>query len=133
MKKFILLLSAIFLTLGVCTYVFKTSASNDNKYKELTFEQYKEKKQDSFFIYFHKTGCPACQELAPILNKVIVDKNKIVYAVELSKYKNEYKDYLVKNKITSVPMIIYYDKGVERKRLGNEVITEEMLKDFLSK
>ncbi len=54
MKKFILLLSAIFLTLGVCTYVFKTSASNDNKYKELTFEQYKEKikKQDSFFIYF---------------------------------------------------------------------------------
>lgn len=134
MKKFMILIGAIVLSIGVCAYVFKTSASTNNEYKDITFEQYQEKidKKEDFVVYFHKTGCTACQELSPTLNKVLKKKDKKIYAVELSKYTEKYKDYLVKNNIQSVPTIIQYENGVESKRLGNEIITEDKLNNFFN-
>jgi len=133
MKKIIFLIVSIVVVLGVFTYVFKTSASSNAEYETISFETYQKKLDDkeSFAIYFHKTGCTACQELEPTLNKFIKENKIQLFAIELSKYKDQYKDFLVENDIKTVPTIIRYSDGKEGKRLGNEVITESKLSKLL--
>ncbi|MDA7027084.1 thioredoxin family protein [Bacillus sp. CLL-7-23] len=135
MKKFVLSLIVVCIAIGIGVYIYMSSVNNNNEYKDISFNNYQTKIKDnkSFFLYVYQTGCPACDELKPTLNKVIKNKKVMVYALELSKYGDEYKDYFIKNNIVSTPTLIHYKNGKEDYRLGEQLITEEKLNKFLNR
>ncbi|WP_061859981.1 thioredoxin family protein [Priestia megaterium] len=134
MKKYILSFSVILVVLGISIYVYNSSVKNEHEYKDISFNQYEKKikTEDSFFLYVYRTGCPACGELDPTLNKTIKDKQLKVYSIEMSKNRNLHKEYFIENNIVSTPMLIHYTKGKEDSRLSEEFITKKKLDKFFS-
>ncbi|MGG3178024.1 thioredoxin family protein [Priestia megaterium] len=134
MKKYIFSFFAVLIVFGVGVYVYASSVNNQHEYQDISFDNYQKKIKDnkSFTLYVYKTGCPACGELEPTLNKVIKEKNLKIYSLEMSKNRDIHKDYLMENNISSTPMLINYSNGKEDNRLSEELITEKKLKNFLN-
>ncbi|PDZ08484.1 hypothetical protein CON70_27505 [Bacillus pseudomycoides] len=134
MKKYIVSVFVILITFGISIYVYGSSVNNEHGYKDISFEKYTEKLNNnhSFFLYVYRTGCSACQELEPTLNKVIKEREITIDSIEMSKNRDNHKDYFVEHNIDSTPMLIHYKNGKEDARLSNQVITEKKLNEFLS-
>jgi len=133
-KKYIVSLIVILMTFGIGIYVYSSAIDNNHEYKDMSFEKYMEKldSNQSFFLYVYRTGCPACEELEPTLNKVIKERNITIDSIEMSKNRNSHKDYFVEHNIDSTPMLIHYKNGKEDARLSNQIITEKKLNQFLN-
>lgn len=132
-KKWILLFTGVFVItlLFVLIQSLKTEAKEYQDIGLRDYEQYLDE-QKEFTIYIYSTKCSTCESFAPTLNSVINETKSKVVALDVSKQKNNDKEFFKEKKIELTPTLIKYRDGKETDRkVGN--IPEKELKDFLLK
>ncbi len=103
-------------------YKITDSESIENK-----ISQYKD-----LNIYFFKKGCQPCNVQKKDLNKVIKDKNLLVYGVDIEEKNKESNLLLDQLNITQTPTVIIIKEGKVYKRLEG-VSSYELLEESLIK
>ena len=114
MKRIILCLT-IFLLFTGCT-----SSKSTKSYIEINYTELNQKleNKDTFALYIGSATCTHCQELKPILEKVITDYDLEIYYIDLNKFdlKNEeertqYNDVWDSASLTGTPTIVFITEG----------------------
>lgn len=83
-------------------------------------------------IYFFKKGCQPCNVQKKDLNKVIKDKNLLVYGLDIEEKNKESNLLLDQLNITQTPTVIIIKEGKVYKRLEG-VSSYELLEESLIK
>lgn len=93
-KKWILLFTGVFVItlLFVLIQSLKTEAKEYQDIGLRDYEQYLDE-QKEFTIYIYSTKCSTCESFAPTLNSVINETKSKVVALDVSKQKNNDKEF----------------------------------------
>lgn len=127
----------VFVTLFIITLIFvlfQSTTNDDQAYENINLAEYNEKlkEKEDFFVYIYSPKCLSCKNLAPALNSIIKKTGTKVFALDISKEKNNNKDFFKKHKIELTPTLISYKGGAEKSRKIGKV-SENNLKIFLEK
>ncbi|MGR5969477.1 thioredoxin family protein [Bacillus paranthracis] len=125
---------ALLIITSICIIGFISQSNSLKKplYTKISLQQYKDeiKSKDEFVIYIYKTSCPGCEQMKPIVNKIIKEENINLIAMNVEEDKNLDVSFLKEQKITKTPTWLHYKNGKEIARL-EEVQSETILKNFL--
>lgn len=81
------------------------------------------------YYYFGRPDCLACRTFQKELDDFIATNEISIQYINTSYFKNEYagfKEFLMKENIDTVPVMIYYNSNIEVKR----IIDEKQIRDF---
>ncbi|PDY44655.1 thioredoxin family protein [Bacillus pseudomycoides] len=133
MKKRFFIIGLLIIT-SICIIGFISQSNSLKKplYKKISLQQYKDKikSNDEFVIYIYKTSCPGCEQMKPIVNKIIKEENINLIAMNVEEDKNLDISFLKEQKINKTPIWLHYKNGKEIERL-EEVQSETTLKKFI--
>ncbi len=107
--KRILLCLTIFLLLTGCT-----SNKETKSYIEIDYTEYQQKleNKEKFALYIGSAACNHCQDLKPILEKVITNYDLEIYYIDLSKLdRTQYNDVWNTSNLTGTPTIVFVSEG----------------------
>ena len=107
--KRILLCVTIFLVFTGCT-----SNKLAKSYIEIDYTEYQQKleNKETFALYIGSATCIHCQELKPILEKVITNYDLEIYYIDLSKLEvAQYNDVWDSASISGTPTIVFVSDG----------------------
>lgn len=119
MKKYLFFTLAILSSMLILFVVIGGTNLKKAPYEKINLKDYEDfiNAKKSFVVYIHKTNCVACQQIKPIVFKLIEENNLEVSAINLDDRENFDASLLKKYKIDKTPTFIYYDTGMEKKRL----------------
>lgn len=134
MKKIIFVLLVLFVVLNYSNLVMIAQERNNvNEYIVINNNDELEDMlvtDDNVIIYFYQKDCMACNDFKEILNKVIVDKNLQVYAVDLNGSDFNYSDLITDYNLTKTPSVIIFKNNNELKRIEG-TISEDKFINFI--
>ncbi|KAF6587055.1 MULTISPECIES: thioredoxin family protein [Paenibacillus] len=118
-KKIIVFVGIMILSIGILISVLGGNNLDKPPYHKINLKQYEEfiDSKTSFIMYIHKTNCPACQQMKPVVKKVIETGKTNMYAINLDEKDNYNVSFLKANRIDKTPTLIVYEKGKEKNRL----------------
>ncbi|MCU5606885.1 thioredoxin family protein [Bacillus thuringiensis] len=132
MKKWIFIIAILMTSIFISIFIFKSNDSEKPMYTKINIEEYKKhlKNDDEFTIYVFKTSCPGCQQMKPVINKIIKENNIKLLAMNLEEDKNLDVSFLEEQKIPKTPTWVRYKNGKEVERLEG-IQPENTLKKFM--
>ncbi|EJQ55059.1 thioredoxin [Bacillus mycoides] len=133
MKKWFFITSLLVLSICAGFYIFNSKALEKPLYTNIDLKEYENhvNSNDDVYIYVYKTSCPSCQQLKPVINKLIKEENLKLKALNIEEEKNYNESFLDKYKLNKTPTILHYKEGKEIKRL--EGYRPEELNEFFKK
>ncbi len=108
MKRILLCLSVLFLLTG-CTGTKPTKS-----YTEIGYSEYQKKleNKETFVLYIGSATCSHCQDLKPVLEKVITDYDLEIYYIDLSTLEaKEYNAVWDDANLGGTPTIVFVANG----------------------
>jgi thiol-disulfide isomerase/thioredoxin len=134
MKKVIILILMLALSVGIVFVIVDSSSLDKPKYTNISLDDYKSKinNNEDFLIYVYKTSCPVCQEMKPYMNEVIESEELTILALNSEDDGNLERGFFENQRLEKSPTLIYYNNGVEENRLEGYHSVKELRK-FVSK
>ncbi|TCW40591.1 putative bacteriocin transport accessory protein [Laceyella sacchari] len=134
MRKYIVLSLLLITSVAIVFMIFNSKNLEKPLYEKVTLATLKKqiKSNDTLTVYIYKTSCPACQQMKPILNKIIKEKNINIKALNTEENGNYDLSYFKDNKISKTPTIIHYKNGKEVSRIEG-FHSEKETAEFLMK
>lgn len=131
-KRFFIIALLIITSICIIGFISQSNSLKKPLYTKISLQQYKDeiKSKDEFVIYIYKTSCPGCEQMKPIVNKIIKEENINLIAMNVEEDKNLDVSFLKEQKIIKTPTWLHYKNGKEIARL-EEVQSETILKNFL--
>lgn len=132
MKKRIFIISILIASICIVGFISQSNSLKKPLYEKISLQQYKDKikSNDEFVIYIYKTSCPGCEQMKPIINKIIKEENINLIAMNVEEDKNLDISFLKEQEINKTPIWLHYKNGKEIKRLEG-VQSETVLKNFI--
>lgn len=130
MKKFLLILPLLILIVIISFYVINSESIEPVKYSNLSLEEYQKKieQKEDFVMYIYKNTCGVCKEMKSQINSAIEESGAKIYALNADLEENVSIGFFEKYKLEKTPTIVYYENGLEKRRLvgyytNNEIIS----------
>ncbi|WP_088013373.1 thioredoxin family protein [Gottfriedia acidiceleris] len=132
MKKWLFIISLLIASICIVGIISQSSSLDKPLYKNISLKQYEDKikSNSEFVIYIHKTSCPGCAQMKPIVNKIIKEDHIKLIAMNVEEDKNFDISFLKDQNLTKTPTFLHYKNGKELARLEG-VQSEKVLKKFL--
>ncbi|MNO28305.1 thioredoxin 2 [compost metagenome] len=132
-KKIIILAISIFSITLLLINIFHSVNSDEPIYRNISLAEYQRKIKDheDFSMYIYATSCRACQAFKPIINKVLKNTDKIVFALNIDEDQNRDISFLKEQSISLTPTTINYKNGKMIKK-EEGVQTEKEFENFLN-
>ena len=102
--------------IGILLIVCFITGCNKNYLKSIDYNDFKEKveNKENFIVEVVQTGCSACKDFTPRLNKVINKYNIEVFQINYSSLSDKEKEEFDKTfSISSTPTVFFVTKGEE--------------------
>lgn len=130
------IIGIIIIVFCICGHIFiYNKISSDKNYYSLididTLNNMIETSDDEIVVYFYKPDCSACVAFKPILNKVILGEDALIYAVNGSSDHSKYIQFADEHNIFYTPTIIIFKSGEEVRR-HEGMMNEEKLIELLN-
>lgn len=134
MKKWILISVLMISVFIIGFFVLNTESMEKPLYEQTALKDYKTMliSKETFFIYVHKTSCPACQQMKPAINEVIEENRVNWRAINVEYEQNFDLSFLKEQKIDKTPTIIFYKNGIEQHRLEGLQSKKEIINSLKS-
>jgi thioredoxin 1 len=132
LKKWLIIGPLLLVAVIVCVAIATADELEKPLYNNITIEDYKNhiKEEDTFFVYIHKTSCPACQQMKPIVNKIINEEDIKWNALNTEEGENFDLSFFKENEINKTPTYIIYKDGEEISRLEG-IQSQKDITEFL--
>ncbi|WP_411348282.1 thioredoxin family protein [Paenibacillus sp. WLX2291] len=132
MKK-ILIFLGVFLCVSIMVYmVMNNIKTNPPLYHNITLQDYKNKveSKETFYMYIYANSCEVCQQFKPVVNDFLEKSRTKFYAINLDIQENNNPEYLMQQKVSKTPTLIFYKNGKESSRSVGYITTKD-LKHFV--
>ncbi|MGZ9785695.1 thioredoxin family protein [Bacillus pseudomycoides] len=132
-KKIIFSIVVISLSIVSLFFIFNSKDLDKPNYTNVGMKEFQKKldSKEDFKIYVYKTSCAACQSTKPLLNEVIKEEGKEVFAINMEVEENMDISFLKKQNIQKTPTLLHYKDGSEINRLEGEQSKKD-LKAFMN-
>ena len=129
-RELLIILGLAIIVIGFVIAIFINDGNKyliDISYKELVK---KIENKESFILYVGKEGCSACETFNPKFKNVINKYKVTAYYLDLAKYSDEEKEYVVDNvSFKGTPTVVFMEKGKDSLSSDTKIVGANISED----